>query len=80
MVATIILGSVITILLILDVRYIYKENKKGVCIGCSEAGKGHCHGECSTGKNMTNEEIKAAADRFMAMKKAEEAKRDLQRM
>ena len=42
----IIVGGIILAVIILAVRFIYKEKKRGVkCIGCSAAGS--CSGSCS---------------------------------
>ena len=73
MIASIIVGSIVAILLALDVRYIYSQTKKGVCIGCEgnscSGSCSGCHGDCGS-KPMTKEEIKAAADKYMEMVKA----------
>ncbi len=73
MAANILVGAIIAILIILDIRYIFKKNKSGECIGCVAAEHGCSgHGACHGGKKMTKEEIKAAADKFMAMKRDKE--------
>ncbi|MDY6324010.1 MAG: FeoB-associated Cys-rich membrane protein [Catonella sp.] len=73
MIATIIVGAIVAILLVLDVRYIYSQTKKGVCIGCEgnscSGSCSGCHGNCGS-KPMTREEIQAAADKYMEMVKA----------
>ena len=42
--ATIIVLLIIALLLILDIRYLYKSRKSGKCSGCSQ----HCSGSCTS--------------------------------
>ncbi len=44
MIASIVIGLIIAVLIVLDVRYIVKKKSQGACIGCSASG---CNGGCS---------------------------------
>ncbi len=44
MVASIFIGLIIAVLIVLDVRYIIRKKRQGGCIGCSESD---CNCGCS---------------------------------
>ncbi len=50
--ATIVIGSILLVAVILAIRYVVKKAKKGQCIGCD----GHCNGCCCSISNENNKQ------------------------